>query len=435
MTALSSPSSQIAILLGTVAAVLLGVALTVTGAPLWTACAPIALALVLAGLGVIGNLRMQRRLRQAVVTMQDLQKGNFESRLNDVEERGLLGDVLWAVNDLADRTDSFVRESGASLHAVSEQRYDRRVMQEGMAGEFRRTAGAINAATAGMGLKIAHAGEATVRFEKTAADVIAKVEGESAALATAATSLNRTTTVTNERSVAVAAASEQASMSLQSVAAATDELTSSIDEINRQVQTSVLVADKLEQRTTRAAADVGQLVASAAKIGEVISIIQEIASQINLLALNATIEAARAGDAGKGFAVVASDVKRLANQTASATDEIVGQVEAIRSAVRTVSSTIEETSAVIKEMTSASTAIAGAMEEQAAATKEIARNVEQASSGSADVAHNIVNVREAASETETSAGVLVGSVDSLKLQSANLNTELKSFLTELKQVI
>jgi methyl-accepting chemotaxis protein len=435
MIALSSPSNQVIGLALSIGTILLSLILIATGAPRWITGVTISTALISLGLTIIGNLFLLRRLKEAVDAMKALQQGDFERRLGNVEEKGLLGDVLWGINDLADRTDAFVRESGASLHAVTQQRYDRRVMENGMLGEFRRTAASINAATAGMGAKVQDAGGATLRFEETADDVIAKVEAASTALERTADSLNQATSVTNERSIAVAAASEQASMSLQSVASATDELTASIGEINRQVQNSVLVADKLVQRTTKVTDDVDKLVSSAAKISEVITIIKEIASQTNLLALNATIEAARAGEAGKGFAVVASEVKSLANQTAKATDEIVTQVGAIQASVQMVSGTIGETGAVIKEMTEASTAIASAMEQQTAATNEIARNVEQASSGSADVTRNIVSVREAAGATEQSAGVLVGSIESLKLQSANLKAELAKFLGELKQVI
>ena len=138
--------------------------------------------------------------------------------------------------------------------------------------------------------------------------------------------------ISERQATAVAAASEQASTNVETVASAAEQLTSSIGEIGRQVAQSTQIAGRAVEEAARSNEMVQGLATTAQKIGDVVKLINDIAAQTNLLALNATIEAARAGEAGKGFAVVAAEVKSLANQTATATDEIAAQVNAIQSA-------------------------------------------------------------------------------------------------------
>ncbi len=96
-----------------------------------------------------------------------------------------------------------------------------------------------------------------------------------------------------------------------------------VEESRHHISNTIIQTEKANQQ-------INNLAQSTQNIGEVVSLIKDIANQTNLLALNATIEAARAGEAGKGFAVVANEVKNLANQTAQATEEVTNQIETIQ---------------------------------------------------------------------------------------------------------
>jgi methyl-accepting chemotaxis protein len=174
------------------------------------------------------------------------------------------------------------------------------------------------------------------------------------------------------------------------------------------------------------------LAAGAQKIGEVVSLISDIASQTNLLALNATIEAARAGEAGKGFAVVASEVKSLATQTAKATDEIGGQISQIQTATQEAVAAIQGITKVIGEISEIAASIASAVEEQGAATQEIARNVQQAAQGTQDVTSNITGVRQAATDTGAAATQVLGAAGELSRNAGQLSVEVNEFLGGVK---
>src|SRR5258708_3409586 len=104
----------------------------------------------------------------------------------------------------------------------------------------------------------------------------------------------------------------------------------SIANIIGQMTRATQIASKAAAEAQKTNETVEGLAMAARQIGQVVDLINEIASQTNLLALNATIEAARAGDAGRGFAVVASEVKSLASQTALATEDIRSQIAAIQ---------------------------------------------------------------------------------------------------------
>ncbi len=167
---------------------------------------------------------------------------------------------------------------------------------------------------------------------------------------------------------------------------------------------------------------------SSVEIGKVIKVITSIAQQTNLLALNATIEAARAGEAGKGFAVVANEVKELAKQTASATEEISQKIETIQHDTTAAVNAIGEIGGIINQINDIQNTIASAVEEQTATTNEIARNAAEAAQGSQEISRNITSVSQAAQNTT------VGAANSLNAASelARLSSDLKSLVDNFK---
>ena len=219
---------------------------------------------------------------------------------------------------------------------------------------------------------------------------------------------------------------------MQTVAAAAEELASSIQEISRQVTDSTRIAGEAVSEVEQTSAKIQGLSDAALRIGEVVTLITDIAEQTNLLALNATIEAARAGEAGKGFAVVASEVKNLASQTARATQEISQQITGIQSATRDSVTAISSINRTIGRMNEITASVAAAVEEQGAATAEIARNVEQAASGTQDVSTNIQGVTAAAGETSLASRQIQDAARNLSAQSERLQAEVGRFLAEVR---
>ena len=237
---------------------------------------------------------------------------------------------------------------------------------------------------------------------------------------------------TSQRSTSVAAAADQASVNVQTVAAATEELATSVGEISRQTTRSLTIAEKANQDTKRTNATMERLSSAALKIGEVISLIDNIASQTNLLALNATIEAARAGEAGRGFAVVASEVKALATQTGKATGEISDQISEIQTVTKTAVDAIKEIGETIVEMNQIGSSIAAAVEEQGAATQAITRNIQEAAKGTAEVTAFIADIYEEIVVNGARASEVYAASDGVERSVANMGAEVERILLSLR---
>jgi len=237
---------------------------------------------------------------------------------------------------------------------------------------------------------------------------------------------------TGQRSSEVSSAAHRASSNVQTVAAAAEQLGSSVTEISRQMTRSQVIAQQVDQNTRRTDATIKGLAQAAVKIGEVVGLINDIASQTNLLALNATIEAARAGEAGKGFAVVASEVKTLASQTGRATEEIASQVTAIQTTTRAVVEDIRAIATTIQEMNEIGASIAAAIEQQGAATQEIARNTHEAAEATVAVTEVIARISDEIGTTGTQATEVASNARGMEAHASELQLEVSRFLSTLR---
>jgi methyl-accepting chemotaxis protein len=376
----------------------------VFGRAIWIAAGGLAGLLIAALTALALGRGLVRPLNSICGVMDGLARGDLAVQVPFVERRNEIGHISRSLAVFKDRLIEAERLRGEREELAARTGAEQKSSMSRIAGDFERSVGGI----------VDSAALAATNMQRSAQ------------------SLSAIAKETTRQSTTVAAAAEQTTANVRTVAAAAEELSTSGQEISRQIAYSSAIAQSAVAQAERTNAMVEGLLDATQKIGEVMGLIQNIAAQTNLLALNATIEAARAGEAGKGFAVVASEVKALSTQTAKATEEIADQIQAIRDATGATAGAIREIGATIGQIDEIATTIAAAVEEQGGATQEIARSVQQAARGTQGVMANIAGVTQASGEVGTAAGLVLGSAGDLAKQSERLKQEVESFLATVR---
>lgn len=345
--------------------------------------------------------------------------GKSMSRLSDAMRRVADGDIATEIpyETRRDEVGEMARALSVFRQSIAERESLTRAAAEEAEGRQRRAA-RVEQAVSGFGASIEQA--------------LHRLQGAADQMRHASEALEQDSTALASQANLAGEATASASREVSSVAVAAEQLSKSVDEVSRQAVRSTEVADRAVQQSQRATAMMGELVAEADKINDVVELIRSIAGQTNLLALNATIEAARAGEAGKGFAVVASEVKMLATQTAKATEEIITKITGIQAASGDVSTAIGQIAGILSEMSAIATSVASAVEEQSSAIATISDNVNEAARSSAEGANAIRDAEGRVASSRSTAGEVANAAVSVGSEASGLETVVSTFLEEVR---
>lgn len=393
----------------------------------WASIADVAIIIFLS-LSFYNLNKLESELKRMTLTVSALAKGEFESRLTKITEKGTLGEFQWRLNEMADSVDAFIRESTAAMQHVSRNKYFRRIIEAGMHGSLLSGAQIINRATQSVEDKMNGFMDIAGDLDRSLNQVVEQINTTAENLVKSTDAMQNSVICTRHEVESAMRDSNETSKSVQTISAAAEEMSSCIAEITQQMEKTSRTAKSAVEKSAQAHGMIGDLTNMTDKIGEVVTIIKKIAEQTNLLALNATIEAVRAGESGKGFAVVAEEVKQLAGQTNAATGEINELVSNIQIATKKVVRTFSSIDSVIIEVNEASTIVAAAIEEQSAASKEIACSADRASMDTNNVTGNVHDINQNIEKVSAAANNAMQATEEL---SQNVTQNVRALLLKM----
>ena len=358
------------------------------------------------------------------VTAQKQQSAGYESELSAISRS--TGVIHFDLDgNIADANENFLRSIGYTLAEVQGRHHSMLVepsfaksaeyldfwakLRAGAfaAGQYRRVGkGGRTVWLEASYNPIFDADGRPLRIVKFATDITALVERKALQERLVETTFDRIIRAVlsvGEQSQTAADASKDTASTVESVAASTEELDSSIVDIAHSMETSKGAVEQVIEETCTADKSSQRLSAKIGLMSDVVALIQEIAGQINLLSLNAAIEAARAGSAGRGFAVVAGEIKALADQVASASRKIEQDIGDVQATSAEVVHSLAGIQAAVESVKNAVVSTAIAVEEQSAVTGTISSSMKSASSSVASINESLGGILHLVQEANSSA--------------------------------
>ena len=377
--------------------------------------------------------------QRALALLSSASQGDFEVRARVGDLANGDRDLLVAINDFIDIVDAYVRESQASMDFASRGKFFRRMMERGLPGAFGAGAKVINQATVTMHQQSEMLLKATRdrhdladEFERAISQLSTQMVETSNRMREMAEKLNLLQSQSVSSAGEVFEGAESTSHHIQTIAAATEELDASIQEIEKNFGISVGASDRAGQACEEARDSVIELAESSQAIQSVVRNIGTVASQTRMLALNANIEAARAGDLGRGFAVVASEVKGLANQTQSATEDIQLTIARVQAGSKIALNGTEKVRDSVQNIQTLAKEVRDQLHFQRAATSEINKSLQEASNLSQSLCRQSNQVSQVCEESLRAARAVLDESAQVASQANALQEHSQKLLLKVR---
>ena len=354
--------------------------------------------------GYVAIRRVVSPLQRLTAAMHRIIGGDLDAPLPVVTSRDEVGDIAQALVAFHEQAVEARRLAAAEQARQADAEAERRAQTLAVADDLESSVGDL----------IASVGETAIQLRDTAT-IMSKAAEDSC-----------------RRAPEAAAAASQTNGNVGAVAAASEELSRSVEEIAGQTRRSAEISNEAVRSAASADAGVAELAAAANGISDVVGLISDIAEQTNLLALNATIEASRAGEAGRGFAVVAGEVKSLAEQTARATRDIAARIDAMQTTTQSSTASVRAVGETIREINEIVATIATAVEEQGATTSEISRNMHHAATGTEAVSAQLGELDANTRQVGGSARDVLGAAEALGRRADELRRTMDETLARLR---